>query len=81
MPLPTAPSLPVYCRRRAIFILFLRPTTGNLHLLFPPFSSLLPLILDYTRRGFMTLGILLGSLLVLLLLSYLVYALLKAENF
>ncbi|ATA24773.1 potassium-transporting ATPase subunit F [Brenneria goodwinii] len=29
----------------------------------------------------MTLGILLGSLLVLLLLSYLVYALLKAENF
>ncbi|QTF09346.1 K(+)-transporting ATPase subunit F [Brenneria izadpanahii] len=29
----------------------------------------------------MTLGILLGSLLVLLLLGYLVYALLKAENF
>ncbi|CAG74253.1 putative membrane protein [Pectobacterium atrosepticum SCRI1043] len=62
-----------------IFILFLRPQTGNLHLLFLRFPTLMLSILFW--RCVVTLSIVLGGLLVLLLLAYLVYALLKAEEF
>ena len=62
-----------------IFILFLRPQTGNLHLLFLRFPTLTLSILFW--RCVVTLSIVLGSLFVLLLLAYLVYALLKAEEF
>lgn len=62
-----------------IFILFLRPQTGNLHLLFLRFPNLTLSILFW--RCDVTLSIVLGGLLVLLLLVYLVYALLKAEEF
>ncbi|MDQ5891492.1 MAG: potassium-transporting ATPase KdpF subunit, partial [Pseudomonadota bacterium] len=62
-----------------IFILFLRPQTGNLHLLFLRFPTLTLSILFW--RCVVTLSIVLGGLLVLLLLVYLVYALLKAEEF